>query len=316
MDDSTATPPQPGPQADQPTASPPNPTPYQTPPPTTNLPPSPLDTKTDSNNPLHSFAAKFGLDSNKPFFPVNTMRLFYLIITDGLTTGNHQAIDQVNQAIPKISSVFDARDRFLEDGQDTNPLLEVQTCSEALNQVLAITDTPTVRHTFDLMFSDLYPLQENLLISLDRHLNEELLSEGDLLSILKIRAMDSVVYSSIVNEIIKPYLSDHLSLKHQATTIYQTTPLHWQINISLQINDFSDAIIHAKDDLDSGNATIIDILKKTIDKPDDLDRIVTHVFTRLQNQSGKLPFSQPLQTHVKLFNQALTSTISSKPVVQ
>ena len=263
-------------------------------------------------SPIHKIATKHTISTDKPYFPVNTMRLFYLMITDGLTGGNQEVISKVKELVPKISAIFDARDLFLSDNQESNPLQEVQACRQAVDDIFAITNTPVVHHTFDLLFSDLYPLQENLLLALDRHLDEESLQARDLTSILKIRSMDAVVYSTLIYQVI---ISHHANkgVEVYSTPSYQTTPLHWQINIALQINDICDAVIYAKDDLEAGSATLIDILKKISTDPTEIEKIIYSVLSTLENESSKLPFPQPLQSQVRDFHKALISTIKQPP---
>jgi len=272
-----------------------------------------MDTTSTPNksnpSPINQLATKFGVSTDKPHFPVNTMRLFYLILADGLTNSDQEVIDRVNQVIPKISTLFDARDQFLQDQGETDPLREIEACRGAINDIFTITNNPVVHHTFDLLFSDLYPLQENILLSLDRHLSEEHLQISDLAGILKIRSMDAVVYSSIIFQIIQEHFQKNSDKDIYHAPSYSTTPVHWQVSLTLQINDLCDAVIFAKDDLNSGSATLIDIIKKISTKPDDVEAIIFSVFDQLQKQSNKLPFSQPLQSTVKQFHQALIHTI-------
>jgi hypothetical protein len=186
--------------------------------------------------------------------------------------------------------------------------LEVQFCQNTLNDVLEIVNTPVIHHTFDLLFSDLYPLQENLLLALDKHLNEESLGIQDLFSILKIRAMDSVVYSTIIHQVILSYTqASNNPLNTPSYT--QITPLHWQINLTMQINDTCDSIIHAKEDMENQSAPLINILKRVIEKPEEVKEVIDHVLSTIISQSAKLPFPQPLQGTIKTFNQNLIATI-------
>lgn len=261
---------------------------------------------------IQSLSQKYSINTSKRHFPVNTMRLLYLLIADGLTDHNSTVTDAVNQIIPKISATFDARDAFLQDNKDTNPLLEIQACRQSINDIFAKVNTPIVHHTFDLLFSDLYPLQENLLISLDRHLSEDKLSPNDLSSILKIRAMDSVVYSSIIFQIIQQHQADQGNDPWNSTN-YSTSPIHWQINTTLQINDIADAIIHAKQDLAVNAATIIDIAKRVGGSPEKTIQVLNDTLDKLLKQSQKFPFPQPLQKTINDFNQSLIDTIKNPP---
>jgi hypothetical protein len=257
-------------------------------------------------NPLLSFATKFNINSAKPFFPVNTLRLLYLIIADGLTDSNTEIVTKVNQIISKINAVIDTRNQALEDNQQTNPMLEIQSSQNAINEVLELVNTPVIHHTFDLLFSDLYPLQENLLLALDKHLNEKTLSIQDLFSILKIRAMDSVVYSTIIHQVI---LKHSPQIEH--TTYTQVSPIHWQVNLTMQINDLVDSIIHAKEDLENQSAPLINILKRILTNSNEVELVVNNILDTLVSQSAKLPFPQPLQGHIKTFNQQLIATLTA-----
>jgi hypothetical protein len=123
--------------------------------------------------------------------------------------------------------------------------------------------------------------------------------------------MDSVVYSSIIHQIILNYQHQNKDFKdlYQAAN-YSTTPMHWQINTALQINDLCDAVIHAQDDLAAGSATIIDIIKKITTDPNQVGEIINQILDTLVKQTVKLPFPQPLQSTVRSFNTQLAATIS------
>lgn len=229
---------------------------------------------------LEDLAAKYNVNITKPNFPVNTMRLFYLLLTYDQTQGNEEAIEKVNQAIPKISAVLDARDMSLtskaEDQAQNTPETQMKACQPALTDLFRVIDTPQLRQTVQLLFSDVYPVQESLLSSIDHFLKQDKLEVSDLMTTLRIRAMDSMLYAGVLDEIIGEFNSPVGKNSVQYDSLYST------INAVLQINDLVDGIVYAKQDLASKAATLVEIIRRVDSSNDGIAETVKYVFTSLE----------------------------------
>src|SRR5690606_19854062 len=140
----------------------------------------------DSQSPLAQKAEAFGIDANKPFFPINTMRLMYLQLINEYTSGNQQAKDQLQKAIGAINALVDKRNSVIQSEPTTNPIDQMHECIEEIKTLSDIIPTPTMRHEINNLFTENFPLQEKIMISLEARLKEDSLNEDDLFTLLKI----------------------------------------------------------------------------------------------------------------------------------
>lgn len=257
---------------------------------------------------LAELAKTYNINSNKPFFPVNSMRLYYLLLGHGLSQGDSETLETINKVIPRISAILDARDLALADKKNkANPSSEFEHCRKSLERLLDEVDTPELRQSLQLVFSDIYPIQEALLSSIDQYLKRDELAETDLYATLKIRAMDSVLYASVIDAVVAQHASP------EGPSKLHLNPIYWQINVSLQINDLVDAIVYAKQDLASKSATLVEIIKR-IDRQDkDLIATVDGIVTHLIKQTKHVPLEAQVQTLIDHYNEILTKVISTAP---
>jgi len=209
------------------------------------------------------------------------MRLFYLLLTFDKTQGSDEAVEKVNTIIPKISAVLDARDVSLTSKTDKNsekatPKAQLEACQTAIDELLKVIDTPELRQTIQILFSDIYPVQEALLSSIDHYLKQERLTLQDLLATLKIRAMDSVLYAGVIEQIIAEYTSPVGKNPMQFNQTYSI------INATLQINDMVDAVIYAKQDLASKSATIVEIVRRIDPSNVGIENTIKQTFQTLE----------------------------------
>lgn len=251
-----------------------------------------------SNQLIAKLADEFGINVQKPHFPVNTMRLYYLLLANSLSNGDKETTQRVNNLIPKISAVLDARESALSQ-EGVTPATTFEASSEALYALLEEVDTPQLRQTIEHMVLEMFPLQESLLASIDKFLKMDNLVVADLMAALKIRSMDSMLYASVIDQvlvdILRPEGGKEIFLK----------PIHWQVNITLQLNDLSDAIVYAKQDLESKNATLVEIIRRIDTRPDQIEANIKSVFDSLINQSSYIPLPEPQQQLVTEYNNLL-----------
>ena len=261
---------------------------------------------------IENLSKSYNVNTKKPNFPVNTMRLYYLLTVSGLTKNDSEITARVNKVIPKISALLDARDLALNSKKDKNtPLSEFTACKKAVEGLLKEVDTPQLRQTIQVLFTDIYPVQEALLNSIDQYLKSETLTVGELVATLKIRAMDSVLYAGVIDQIIAEESS------HEGNAEVELNSLYTQINVTLQINDLVDAIVYAKQDLAAKSATIIEIIKKISDHPDKIEETISTTFTQLTNLSKSAPIEGQTQEYISYFNSKLIQAVfGEKEIIQ
>lgn len=227
---------------------------------------------------LAQLATQYNVNISKPNFPVNTMRLFYLLLVHDLTGGDKDALELTNKLVPKISAVLDARDMALADKSNLgNPLNQFKACTKAVDDLFAEIASPELRQTVYVLFTDVYPIQESLLSTIDNIMKQEELKIEDLWAALRIRSMDSLLYSAVLDTVV------HHSQSPEGEAVSQVNPMYVYINATMQINDLVDAIIYAKQDLASKSATIVEIIKRIGYKHSSIDDTVHRTFRRLQH---------------------------------
>lgn len=253
------------------------------------------------NETIAALAEKYGISVDKPHFPVNSMRLYYVMLGHSLSGGDQETSDLINSLVPKISAILDARESAL-GGEKVTPATTFQACSKPIQELLDLKDTPQLRQSLEHMFLEMFPLQESLLASIDKFLKMENLVEADLYAALKIRATDSMLYASVIDQvlsdILRPEGGKEIFLK----------PVHWQVNTSLQINDLSDAIVYAKQDLESKNATIVEIIRRIDVRPSAMEATVKGAYDHLFEQATYIPLPDPTQALINDYNQMLRNT--------
>lgn len=253
------------------------------------------------NETIAALAQQYGISVDKPHFPVNSMRLYYNLLAHNLSGGDQETTDKVNSLVPKISAILDARESALA-GETVTPASTFAACSDAIYGLLETVDTPQLRQSLEHMFLEMFPLQESLLASIDKFLKMDNLVQADLMAALKIRATDSMLYASVIDQvlvdILRPEGGKEVYLK----------PIHWQINITLQINDLCDAIVYAQQDLESKNATVVEIIRRIDVRPSGIQDTVRSTFDALFAQSQHIPLPEATQAMIDGYNQMLRKT--------
>ena len=235
------------------------------------------------NTPILNLAGKYKINTSKDNFPLNTLRLFYLSFTE--TWGNSDSITQRQRAeqilnlIPHVQAVLDARTKHRTANTSSTPQTEWEAIQEPLEKIYELIDTPRIRQAFEYLIFYVFPLQDTQLFTLYQNLSsEKKFTIQDIYSTLAIRAMDSIIYSSIVAELTFQNLSPESSVL--------SSQIHLQVNIAYQINDMIDAIVFAKQDLESGNFSIFEIIKKTATSSDEAKTMIRNVLDSLQQKAA------------------------------
>lgn len=241
---------------------------------------------------IDQITTNHNIDKNKENFPVNTIRLFYLIFIYSLVTDNPQ--DKANkmiQAIPIIGSILEKRTdlRLSGEKQDINAeWLAVKGEISKLNQII---NSPINKTTFTHLFSITLPAQEILLFNIISQAQgeEKSLSPTDIIATLKLRAMDSVAYSSFVSSLINQPEHD--------------IAIHYLTNLAYQVNDLLDSILFAKEDTDNNNFSPFEIIRKSAKDSTEARLIIKSILDKLIEDKGQVTL--PAQTE-QLVDQFFT----------
>jgi len=201
---------------------------------------------------LDQIISNHNIDQTKENFPVNTIRLFYLIFIYSLITDNPQEkANKMIEAIPIISSILEKRTDLRLSGEKQNINLEWEAVQGEMTKLNEIIDSSINKNTFIHLFSTTLPTQEILLFNVVSQAQDDkkTFTPADVITTLKLRAMDSIAYSSFVTSLVnKP--------EHDIA-------IHYMTNLVYQINDLLDSILFAKEDTDNNNFSPFEIIRKS-----------------------------------------------------
>lgn len=251
---------------------------------------------------LSEKAREHGINPDRPFFPVNSLRLLYFMILDELT-GSAEAISKMNDLVPKIEAVLSARTQVVGN---SSPLHALEAATPPLRDALKALETPVLPKVFAEMFGAILPFQDQQLVSIHKQLQSSANSTPETLSqALAARSLDSVVLSTYILEIVQSYSSTTLE---NDELMKLSTYLHYQIHLLYQLNDIVDAVVFAKDDMTRQNHSLLSIAQEIASTPQEITALIQGVAQRLNEDSERVTHPQ-LSKHIELFRSALLQVI-------
>jgi hypothetical protein len=245
---------------------------------------------------IQQIAANHNIDQNKENFPVNTIRLFYLILIYSLVQDNPQAkAEQIIKSIPLVSSILNKRTELRLSGELKNISNEWHESSaeiKALNELI-----PQADQSLTYLFSMILPSQEDLLFNIVSQAQEEgkIFSPADILSTLKLRAMDSIAYSNLVCQLINQ--PEH------------NLAIHYLTNLAYQVNDLLDSILFAKEDTENNNFSPFEIIRKSVKDSSEAKNIINSLLEKLLSDKDQVKLPDETQQQVDQFFQLLTNIL-------
>ncbi|MDH5533156.1 MAG: hypothetical protein OEX81_01875 [Candidatus Pacebacteria bacterium] len=235
------------------------------------------------------------IDKNKENFPVNTIRLFYLIFIYSLVTDNPlEKAEKMIEAIPIIGSILEKRTDLRLSGEKQDINAEWLAVKEEITKLNLIIDSPINKTTFTHLFSTILPAQEILLFNIVNQAQGEgkTFSPSDIIATLKLRAMDSISYSSFVTSLIN--MPEH------------ELAIHYLTNLAYQVNDLLDSILFAKEDTDNNNFSPFEVIRKSAKDSAEARMIIKSILDKLIEDKKQV--SLPPQTQ-QLVDQFFTMLI-------
>ncbi|MEO8581015.1 MAG: hypothetical protein ABI425_00370 [Patescibacteria group bacterium] len=258
---------------------------------------------------ITSLAEKYQVNKDKPFFPLNSLRLVYLIFAETISVTNDTVRDRRGQdilaLIPKVQALLDARTTHRAEKPDATLETEWQAVQPAIIDILAIVDSPKVRMLFEHVFSYIFPLQDTLLISLYNDLsNNKPFAIQDIYSIFHIRSMDSIVYSGLVAAVLEKDVSpEMLPVDLQLSLNYKLSALY-------QLNDLVDAIVYAKEDLEHKNFSPFELIRKAAKNVDEAKEMIKGIASTFEKRIHAFPLGEQTEILLTEFSHELVNVIS------
>lgn len=258
---------------------------------------------------IPQLADKYQVNVGKPHFPLNTLRLVYLIFAETIAPANPEVVARRTQdilrIIPLVQGMLDARSNHRAEQAEATMETEWQAVQEHIGSIYAVNDTPTIRRAMEHIFSFVFPLQDTLLLSLYNDLtNNKKFTAQDIYTIFHIRSMDSILYSSLVGEIINRDIAPE-----ELPNNYQMA-IHYKLNALYQLNDLVDSIVYAKDDMNSKNFSPFELIRKTATNGEEARSLITSIATAFEKRIKTFPLTDDTERLINDFGHQLVGVIS------
>jgi hypothetical protein len=254
-------------------------------------------------------ATSYGLNPNRNFFPVNSLRLLYFLIADFYTGGNAEVREKIGVLIPKVEAVLTARAKAHTKSGSDNPESDLAGAAATIQDVYQVIDTPTIRRCFEQYFSYLFPLQDSVFVGFYQRIKgNDVLTSSDLVALLKVRAMDSILFSCLISEIIQHHLQ---STGSPADSSLARLPvaLDFHLNLAYRLNDIIDSIVFAKDDLEAGNFSPFQVIRKVAPEATQAKEMIKSLLSTFHSQTHVFAFPAGLHTQVEAFYTSLSEVV-------
>lgn len=265
---------------------------------------------TEAMTDLQSLVTEYGVNTGKPFFPVNSLRILYFFISDVFSGKNADLREKIGSLIPKVEAVFATRAKLREANAETTIAQELAAAAAPIQDVYAVIDTPNVHSIFNQVFSYLYPLQDGFFLSQYHMISSETpLTATELYTLLSVRAMDSIVFSTLISEMVQQYMTPEMKAKLAQQSIGLDVLLHHHVNLAYQINDLVDAIVFAKGDLETGSFSPFQVIRKVAPEPATAKELIKTTLDELKAKGSLVTFPNPLQQQVTQFYEELVGVV-------
>jgi hypothetical protein len=255
-------------------------------------------------------ARSYGISADRSFFPVNSLRILYFLIVDFYTGGDVASREKIELLIPRVEAVLAARSKHRAENKEATLESDFAAAARPLQEIYQVIDTPTVRRAFEQYFSYLFPLQDSVFVGLfQRITNDDKLTSADLLELLKVRAMDSILFSTLISEIIKSKLGDS---GKETDLLGLPLSLDYHLNLAYQLNDLVDSIAFAKNDLDTGNFSPFQVIRKVAAEAASAKEMIKETLSLLDKQDYLFTFPSPLQSQCDVFFKELINVVNAQ----
>ncbi len=263
---------------------------------------------------VQSLADKYQVNVGKPFFPLNTLRLVYLIFMETIGTTDQAVVEKrakdILALIPLVQGLLDARSAHRAEQTSFSLESEWEVVQPHIEQIYQIVDTPQVRDLFSYVFAYVFPLQDTLLLSLYNDLsNQKKFSAQDIYTIFHIRSMDSIIYSNIVGAILRRDIDPTAVPKDMQLS------LNYKLNALYQLNDLVDAIVYAKEDMESKNFSPFELIKKASQDANEARQMIISIASAFEKRLQTFPLGESTEKLLNDFGHQLIGVIGGGSTV-
>jgi hypothetical protein len=251
-------------------------------------------------------ARQYGINPDRPFFPVNSLRLLYFMVLDQLTNGNKEVIEKMGDLILKVEAVLAAREQgkiaaTLDSEKDLTKMLP------ALQDLRTTFTNSNLDRVVQELVGVILPNQDQQLFFLGTQMNYLKISSPQIVqSILQARSLDSLIYSTLLIELSRPHLPSDQVAENQAQL---STYLHSQIFLSYQLNDLVDCVVFAKDDIEANSLTPLSFIQKSTHDLPEIKALISGTKESLIEQLSTPQAFPELQKILMSYVRALTSVL-------
>jgi hypothetical protein len=267
---------------------------------------------------LRDLAAQYQIDAKKAFFPVNSLRLLYFLILDAYTNKNADVRQELTLLIPQIEEILRSRATHRNTASHATLHTDFEAALPALRKVYEDhprVNTSVIHQMFQQLFTYLHPLQDDIFLHLyqqipttEAQLQKSPLTAQTLQLLLRARAMDSLVMSTLLGQLLAP--------THQELPEQHALALHHHIHLAYQLNDIVDTVVFAKDDLQAEAFSPLQVIRRIAPDPREAKTLITSTITSLREQANVFSFPAELQAQVEIFYDALIGVVLGAEVGQ
>ncbi len=251
---------------------------------------------------LHELAESYGIQSSKAFFPVNSLRLLYYLISDFYSGNNADIREHIGSLIPKVEAVLAARTQFRANSPAASLKDDWQAIHGPLRDVFEVVNTPKAHQVFEEFFSYTLPLQDESFLHLYNLIYGGQQADLHTLKLLlRVRSMDSIIFSTLIEEV----------LAQQRVQLDENSVLsiHYHVQLAYQLNDIVDAIVFAKDDIEEKNFSPFEVIRRIAPEPQDAKQFIHGILEEFQQSAENFVFPTELQGSVLSFYQNLMNVV-------
>lgn len=247
---------------------------------------------------LDQIAQKYQIDTGKENFPLNTIRLLYLVLIETLAINPEQSSTSILTIIPLIREIIDKRLETRLAAEKKNLKLEFTAVEPTIQKILPLLpQNSQLRATIEQLFSFTLPIQEALLFGIvsKAQSDEKVFSAPDVNATLNLRSMDSLFYSQALCELIGN--SEH------------NLAIHNLINLIYQLNDLVDSIIFAKEDTTEQSFSAFEVIRKSVSDSVAARELIKSTASYLINLISQVELPETAMLLVNDYAQKLISVL-------
>lgn len=251
---------------------------------------------------LTTIFSQYKIDTNKENFPLNTIRILYLILIETLADNPQEKNQKMLEALPVISTILKKRSeaKTSENQKITDQLQLVKTDIDQVQKISGVNLLKVTEYSFAVNLN----IQDQLLLTLLTQTQnpDYIFSAQDVIDTLNLRAMDSLIYSELVCELIA---------KHQ-----YNLSIHYITNLLYQYNDIIDSIVFAKQDIESNNFSPFEIIKRSAKSANEGKKMLSSVLAQLDEKVALANLPQETNQLITEFISLLKNLIGEIKIEQ